>query len=699
MRKIAFLLLPIFLIGASNFERGVAYYLYGEKGIAKSAWSSYFGKRRDPIALGFLTLADGDYINASYHFNSYRKESRTAYYGKYEWMKYLGLSLAVYDIAYFQREWYAARAKEFYPSSPIVNFVQGVYDLDMGKLERSERRLRISIKKLKDPIFKFFLARLYIDKGELSKAEEIFNSTGKNFRIGEELAEAYRERGDIVKGWEIISKLPKTPKFLEKMADFAFSLGRDYAIKDIEPLFPEDSPMAKEIEAFHLINRMKYKKARKILLKLYLYRPTDPHIWKWLSMTEKKTDKKLKYMYLSFFNGGNVENVFGIQKKNLRKIEMAKWLGENRIILLGRPGGRDEYGLYSFELPSWTKKKIPLRLEIEDFFPQRDGKTLIISGVDRIRGRRIFYLWKGGEKPRKAVVLSLTDEKFKGEMQGDSIVFYSNEYDYLPFKAPFEKMVNEKRFLFLYSKEFPHRFIVYSIPKRRAKKVNSIQDLPFLPTNIEKFQTLRKIYKNTPDFRNLIKSYSHMGSEDLEIRFQGKNAVVVEKEGDKDYLQGYIFQGRWIPLKLRDGEKRFSLLLWIPEANAFLCKDKNSGGYIYTQSDGKFRKIESKVEGGAYYNDYLYFLAGDKDGKRRLYKFDISQFKKEKLTDYLWIDIWENKGKIFLKDPTTTVYTIKGGSILPVYVESDYSIEPTNSFSKVFIYSPLKRISFLVQLN
>ncbi|MCD6453762.1 MAG: hypothetical protein J7L62_00470, partial [Candidatus Aminicenantes bacterium] len=124
MRKGIFILLfPLLLLAANDFERGVGYFLYGEKSLAKKSWSIFFGKRKDHIAQGYLSLADGDYLKASYHFKSYRKESRDAYYGKYEWMRYLGLSLAVYDIAYFQRDWFVARAKRFYPEAQIITFV------------------------------------------------------------------------------------------------------------------------------------------------------------------------------------------------------------------------------------------------------------------------------------------------------------------------------------------------------------------------------------------------------------------------------------------------------------------------------------------------------------------------------------------------------------------------------------------------
>lgn len=702
MRKLLLIILiPLFLFSATNFEKGVGFFLNGEKKIAKAKWKAYFGKRKDPLARGFLVLADGDYIKATYYFNSYKKESRDAYYGKYEWLRYLGLSLAVYDIAYFQRDWFISRARKFYPESPIIIFVQGVYDLEMGRLEKAEKELKLSLKKLKDPIFQLFLARLYIEKGELSRAEEIFKSSGKNIRIGMELADAYRDMGETAKGHEVLMSLPKTQKVIEKIADFAFSLGNDYAIKEVEVLVPEDSPLGKEIKAFHYMNAHKYKKARRILEKLSLYRPSDPHIWKWLAIIEKKTEKKLKYQYLSFFNGGDVENLFGVVRRRFKKIDQAKWLGDQHVIILGRPSNNDEYGLYSLDVTTWERKKIPLRLEIEEFYPQGDGKTLVIAAIDRIRGRRIFYIWKQDEqRPRKAVVMSLTEEKFKGEIKGDSLLIYSIEYEYLPFKSPFKKLINERSFIFLYSRNFPHQFIVYSISRRRARKIRSISELPFVPEGIRRYLIVRQLYIKNPDFKRLIDSHSSFGSREIEIEFQDEGgAVVVRKDGADRYVLGFIYEGRWTPFRLVEDDEEYKFLLWVPSMNLFVCKNKDGKGYMYRIGEGKFRKIESDFVGAVFSGGKLYFLAGDDDGKSRLYALNPITRKKEKLTGYMWIDIEKKYGRVLLKDPATAVYILSGKNIIPAYVESDYTVVSTPGMKRVFLFSQLKKWAFLVQLN
>lgn len=702
MRKLVLLIiLPLFLFSANNFEKGVGFFLNGEKKIAKAKWKVYFGKRKDPLAKGFLVLADGDYIKATYYFNSYRKESRDAYYGKYEWLRYLGLSLAIYDIAYFQREWFISRARKFYPDSPIIIFVQGVYDLEMGRLAKAEKELKLSVGKLKDPIFQLFLARLYIEKGELSRAEELFNSSGKNIRIGMELAETYHDMGEIAKGHEVLMTLPKTRQVVEKIADFAFALGNDYAIREIEALVPEDSPLGREIEAFHYMNRHKYKKAEKILEKLSLYRPSDPHIWKWLAITEKKAEKKLKYQYLSFFNGGEVENLFGVVRKRFKKIDQAKWLGEDHIIILGRLSNNDEYGLYSLDVKTWERRKIPLRLEIEDFYPQKDGKTLVIASIDRIRGRRVFYIWnQEEERPRKAVVLSLTEEKFKGEIKGNSLLIYSNEYDYLPFRSPFKKLINERSFLFLYSKDFPHRFVVYSLTRRRARKIRFLKQLPFIPQSIRRYISVRKLYFKNSDFRRLIDSHSSFRSQEIEIEFQNDDeAVVLRKEGGNKYLLGFIYKGDWTPFRLIEDDEEYTFLLWVPSMNLFVCRNKDRKGYMYRIGDGKFRKVESDFAGVVFSNGKLYFLAGDNKGKSRLYALNPVTRRKEKLTGYMWIGIEKKYGKVLLKDPATAVYVLAGRNIIPAYVESDYTVEVSPGLKKVFLFSQLKKWAFLVQLN
>ena len=701
MRKGIFILLfPLLLLAANDFERGVGYFLYGEKSLAKKSWSIFFGKRKDHIAQGYLSLADGDYLKASYHFKSYRKESRDAYYGKYEWMRYLGLSLAVYDIAYFQRDWFVARAKRFYPEAQIITFVQGVYDLEMGRLNRAEKRLISSVNKLKDPIFEVFLARLYIEKGELAKAEEIFEKNGKDARIGMELANAYAERGEYSKGHEILMSLPKTRKVIEKIADFAFYIGNEYAVKDIEPLIPEDDPLAREIQAFHYINVRKYKKARKILLKISLYRPSDPHIWKWLALGEKKENQRLKYLYLSFFNGGDVKNLFGVTRKKLKKVDSAKWLGSKTLVIKGRPDLSDEFGLYVIDVATWEKIRIPLLLEIEDYYPQKDGETLLISALDRIRGRRVFYIWrKGYLKPKKTVVMSLTDEKFIGEIQGDTLLIYSEDYNYLPFNSPFKKLANSKTFLFLYSKSFPHRFIVYSISKGRASKVSDFFRLPFIPESIKKYLELRDLYYKDSGFKLVIDSHSSFGGEDLQIKFYGDDAAVIRKKEGKKYLVGYIYQGRWVPYRLMEDEEEFEFVLWEPSLNLFICRDKEDNGYMFRPGEGKFRDLEDEFGGAVYWNNYLYFIAGNDDGKKRLYRINPITRKKEKLTDYLWVDIFKTEGRLLLKDPATAVYAFKGDAIIPVYVESDYSVVPSEGMKKVFIFSTLKRWAFLVQLN
>ncbi len=699
MRKAAyFFLLTITLFSAGLLERGIAYYLEGNLQKAELLWGKYFSSRHDPIATGFKKLAQGEFVEASVAFNSYRKESRDAYYGKYEWLKYLGLSLAVSDIGYFQREWFAARAREFAPSSPIVIFVQGVYDLQMGRLKRAERRLLMATKKLKDGVFSYFLGLLYIQKGELDKAEKIFDSN-RFPDLGLELAKAYRERGQEIKAWEILKRLPKDRKVVEAMVDLAFSLERDYMVKEVQSYITDEN-LFKETEAYFLVKKGKCGKAKKILKKLSLFRPTDYHIWDWLAKCEKKREKRLKYLYLSFFNGGDVPNLFGVKKYRVLKIDKAKWLGEDNLIILGRLSGGDTYGLYLWNPEAGTKIPIPLRAEVDDFFPQKDGQSLVISTIDRVRGKRSFYVWKVGERrPKKTVVLRLTGEEFVGEIRDDILLIYSKDFLTLPFRSPFKKIVNIRNYYPLYSSNFPYFFVQYDLRRRRARKIRSINHLPFLPESIDRYLLLRKIYRQNPGFRSIIDSHSSVASETVKIDFlDSQNAVVYRMNNGKKFLLGYIKEGSWYSMRIREGKEEYEFITWIPDLNGFVCRNSDGRGYIYWKNRGKFKKLEKRMGDAVYLAGNLYFIAGDDEGKKRLYLYDISKDDTEKLTDYLWTSAGELNGRLILKDPTTTVYMLKEKSIYPVYVEDNKIVIFNHSYSKAFLFLPLLRNVYLASL-
>jgi len=700
MRKaVYFLLLTATLFSAGLLERGIAYYLEGDLKNAGLLWEKYFSSRQDPIAIGFKKLAQGEFVEASVAFNSYRKESRYAYYGKYEWLKYLGLSLAVSDIGYFQRDWFAAKAREFAPSSPIVTFVQGVFDLQMGRLKRAEKRLLSSTKKLKDGVFSYFLGLLYIQKGELEKAEEIFN-TYRFPALGLELAKAYRENGQEIKAWEILKSLPRNKKVVEAMADLAFSLERDYMVKEVQG-YITDEQLLKETEAYFLVRKGKCGKAKKILKKLSLFRPTDYHIWDWLAKCEKKREKRLKYLYLSFFNGGEVPNLFGVKKHRVLKIDKAKWLGEDNLVLLGRLSGKDIYGLYLWNPEAGTKFLIPLRAEVEDFFPQKDGQSLVISTIDRVRGKRSFYVWKVGERrPKKTVVLRLTGEGFVGEIRDSILLVYSKDFLTLPFRSPFKKIVNIRNYYPLYSSNFPYFFVQYDLRRRRARKIGSIRNLPFVPESIDRYLLLKKIYSESPGFRSIIDSHSSVASETVKIDFlDSQNAVVYRLNTGKRFLLGYIKDGNWHPLRIREGKEEYEFLTWIPDLNGFVCRNEDERGYIYWKNRGKFKKLEKKMGDAVYLAGKIYFIAGDDEGKKRLYLYDIARDDTEKLTDYLWTRAGELNGHLILKDPTTTVYMMKQKAIYPVYVEDNKIVIFNRSYSKAFLYLSLLRDVYIVNLK
>ncbi len=698
MRK--FLLFVLLLgsgLSANLLEKGIAYYLKGDLETAGKLWSRYFSSRGGPIARGFLKLAQGQFMEASLAFNSYRKESRSAYYGKYEWLKYLGLSLAASDLGYFQREWFAARAREFAPDSPIVLFVQGVYDLQMGNLKRAEKRLSLSVKKLGDGIFALFLARVYIQRGELERAEKVFEKY-KFPGLGTELAEAYRERGDIIRGWEILKTLPKDQKVISLMLEFAFSLERDYMVKEVQPMVT-DPLLSREIEAYFLITRGKCGKAKKILKKLSLYRPEDHFIWDWLAKCEKKRERRLKYLYLSFFNGGDVPELFGVKRYRVIRIDRAKWLGNENLVVLGRIKGKDTYGLYLWNPQTGLQTKIPLRGEVEDFFPQNDGKTLVISVVNRVRGRRSFYVWSGMGRPKKAVVMRLTEEKFVGEIKGDALLIYSADFLTLPFRSPFKKIVNIRNYFHLYSSKFPFLFISYNLRTGRARKIRSLEALPFTPSPLSRYQLLRTLYGSAPDFRRIIDSHSSVASETVKIEFLAEDrAVVYREEEGKKYLLGYIEEGSWHPLRIKEDEEEYEFLQWLPDRRAFVCRDRDMRGYIFWQSRRKFKKLEKKMGEAVYMKGKVFFIAGDDEGKKRLYSYDIKEDDTEKLTDYLWTWLGKEGKKLMLKDPTTTVYIMKENSIIPVYVEDNKLVLFNPRYTAVFLYLPSKRNVYISQI-
>lgn len=704
-------LLAIFLLAGITItgplEKGIAFYLLGEKHKAAIEWSKFFKKRKDVIAQGFKALAKGEYLSASYYFNAYRKRTRRAYYGKEEWLKYLGLSLALKDIAPYHRDWYVARAKILNPDNPIVEFTAGVYDLEMGRLKKARRRLERSVKKLKEWVFKIFMAKLLIEEGNLEKAvEEALPFLKKHHGIGYELIDALKDAGDYSQAWEVARKLPDKEETLPVKISLALKLKKLTEAENYIYRLPEGNPQREKFRAYLLYEKGKKRKARKILEKLSEILTFDGELWALLYKLEKKDEKRRMYAYLAFFNGADFKNIYGVKRYKLKKITKAKWANENKIVLLGSPKRGMEFGPYVFDLQQEKYIRIPLRLEIQDFFTSQKGNEILIVALDRARGKRIFYFFDlNSQKLQKVATLALTEDEYKAWFNSDYVIMYSKEYEYLPFQSPFKRMIAPGRYVSFYSKQINHLFVIYNRKIKRLKVYRNLKKLPVLSPDLKKYSILLKAYNTIPAVKSLINSYSSAVQGDLEVEFDraGKTALFKRRVGIGHVPVGYVRNNRWIPLQLREDDKLLFLFKWMPELSAYLLyRDKKDKylSFIFIEGYEKPEEIRENSTKAVAYKGQIYFLSFKRKtgGKGRLYLFDPQEKDSKKLTDYLWIDIFKINGLLLLKDFRTVVYRFYQRQAVPIFVASDYDVNFSPTNKKVLLTHPKKKLMFIAKV-
>ncbi len=700
-----FLLVGIAITGP--LERGIAFYLMGKKQKAALEWNKFFKKRKDVIAQGFRALSKGEYLSASYYFNAYRKRTRRSYYGKEEWLKYLGLSLALKDIAPYHRDWYVARAKILNPDNPVIEFTAGVYDLEMGRLKKARKRLEKSIKKLNDWVFKVFLVKLLIEEGDLEKAVNEASPFLKKYpELGYELIEAFMDAGNYSKAWEVALKLPDKEQALPIKISLALKLKKLTEAENYIYRLPENNPQREKYRAFLLAEKGKKRKARKILEKLSEILTFDGELWASLYKLEKKDEKRRMYAYLAFFNGADFKNIYGVRRYKLKKITKAKWANEDKIILLGSPKRGMEFGAYIFDLQQENYLRIPLKLEIQDFFTNKKGDEILITALNRARGKRMFYLFDlNSEKLQKIATLALTEDEYKGWFDENFVIMYSKEYEYLPFQSPFKRMIAPGRYVSFYSRRINHLFVVYNRKTKRIKVYRTLKKLPVLPPDLKKYSMLLQAYKTISSIRSLINSYSSAVQGDLEIEFDksGKTALFKRRVGMGHVPVGYLRNNRWVPLQLRDDDKLLFLFKWMPELSAYLLYREKKDEYlsfIFVEGYEKPEEIRENSTKAVAYKGSIYFLSFKRKtgGKGRLYMYDPQEKDSKKLTGYLWIDIFKVNNFLLLKDFRTVVYKFYKKQALPLYVASDYDVIFSPRKRKVLLTHPKKRLMFIAKL-
>ncbi len=708
MKKIAVFLLLALFVTSGPLERGIALYLLGERKAAGAEWNRYFGKRKDVIAEGFRALAKGEYLSASYYFNSYRKKRRWAYYGVDEWLKYLGLSLAVKDIAPYHREWYVARAKILNPDNPVIDFTAGVYALEMGQLKKARKKLTTSLRKLKGWMFEIFMVKLLLEEGNLEKAlEEAPKFLPRYPKLASLLVDELVERGDYERAWQMASQLPTSGKFLSLKIELALKTGKIKQAEELVYLFPESSPEREKFRALILVARGKAKKARKILEKLSEVLPSDPLIWENLYKIEKKEEKKRLYAYLAFFNGADIENIYGVDKIRIRKVNRLKWINENQLAFLGIPERGDEFGLYILDLPSRRFDKIPLRLEVVDFLTNREGRELLIIAVNRAKAKRYFFIYDlSSSKLHKIATLSLTRDPYTGWFNDRFVIMFSKEYSYLPFQSPFKRMVGAGRYVSFYSTSIKHTFVLYDREKKRLRVVRSLRKLPLLPPALQRYNEILTAYRTVPQVRQIIDTYSSAVQGDVQIDFDesGKVALFKRKVGRWFMVLGYLRHGHWIPLSFREDKKPLFLFKWMPKASAFLLFQERKDEFrcrLYIEGKEEYYKIEDNSTKAEAFMGQIYFLAFKRKtgGKGRLYVFDPQEEDYKKLTNYLWIDIERVGRLLLLKDFRTVVYRFADRRAVPVFVANDYDIAYSPSKKKVALCHPARKWLFFARLR
>ncbi len=541
----------------ANLNKGIAYLLIGDNGMAGKHLNLYFQKGINPsLKNGFKLLMQGEREDAARHFKSYLDlDHRSS-------IALVGIALSTAHLSISNTDELLKRAHRLDPAYSPAYLCLGVeylkqknYPLAEANFKRAQRYARI-------PEFNILLARLYLDTGKpgaaLAAVKSGADRSPDNFHFNFLTAKAYLMLNRLDElGPYIQAALDVKPNNNEaRLLTAKYYLDQNNAqkarivLKGIK-LDEYDEDYQKTYA--RVLVKLKDKKARN-----YLYEVFSRKKW------DREINRLLGLFHLWMVRDGNVQNwieravLSGTGVKELQElfpdkytfpeykylpffdVKKIEWVDGGRLLVAAIQRSGDRERIFVVDLKRMRiVQTLVFNGTLQEFFFSEDRKHLVFSTTAR-EGESIYLYYIGlAARTLRLQALSGRPMAFPsaavGFNSGGTIIYITdNRINKLAFESPFSQVSQYGRKTPVYP-TYPYHVYKYYLKMRRLQRMKGALQSEVIPPidALKKYAMVANAYHDNSRVQALIE-------KGLQLDLTSPESVRVFFSKDLNYFIIYL---------------------------------------------------------------------------------------------------------------------------------------------------------------
>lgn len=581
MRRLNVLILLVLLVVSVNvlfarvdvnLNKGIAYLLIGDNGLAEKHLNLYFQKGINPsVKNGFKLLMKGENEDAARHFKSFLDlDHRSS-------VALVGIALSTAHLSISNTDELLKRAARLDPSYSPAFLCLGAEYLKKKNYPMAEANFKRARRYGNIPEFNILLGRSYLDNGNpvaaLALLKKEADRAPDNFYFNFLTAKAYL----------LLNRLDELGPYIQ-------------AALDVKPGNKE----ARLLTAKYHLNQNNAQKARVILKGIKLDNYDEDYMKTYADVLVNLKDKKARnYLYevfsrnpwdrdinrlLGLFHlwmvkGGNVQNwidraaMSGTDVKRLKELfpdkynfpeykslpffELMKieWIGDEKLLVAAKQRSGDRERIFVIDLKRMrVVQTMAFNGTLQEFFLSKDRKHLVFSSTAR-EGESIYlyYINLTGRTLRlqalsgKPLVFPSAAVGFNSA--GTIIYITDSSINKLAFESPFSQESQYGKKTPVYP-NYPFHVYKYYLKTRRLQRMkNALQSEVVPPIDVlEKYSLVANAYHDNSRVQGLIEKGQQLdltSSESVRIYFsKDLDSFIIYLADLKNAFKGVLWDNR-----------------------------------------------------------------------------------------------------------------------------------------------------------
>lgn len=555
MRRLTILILLVLLVVSANtlsarvdanLNKGIAYLLIGDNGMAGKHLNLYFQKGINPsLKNGFKLLMEGEREDAARHFKSYLDlDHRSS-------MALVGIALSTAHLTISNTEELLKRAGRLDPTYSPAFLCMGMEYQKRKNYPQAEANYKRARRLSNIPEFNILLGRLYLETGNPGDALSLLKASADrapdNFYFNFLTAKAYLMLNRLNElGPYIQAALDVKPNDNEaRLLTAKYYLNQGNAqrarlvLKEIK-LDEYDEDYNRTYA--HVLVKLKDKKARK-----YLYEVFSRKQW------DREINRLLGLFHLWMVRGGNVQNwidrtaLSGTDVKQLKELFPDKYtfpeykylpffdvkdiqfIADDKLLVAAIQRSGDRERIYVVDLKRMrVVQSMTFNGTLQEFFPSEDRKHLVFSTT--ARGGESIYLYYIGMAGRTLRLRALGGRPLAFpaaavgfNSTGTIIYITDSRIKKLAFESPFAQVSQYGRKASVYP-NYPFNVYKYYLKTGRLQRMKGpLQSEVVPPVEVlKKYNVVANAYHGNSRVQTLIEKGLQLdltSSESVKIFF------------------------------------------------------------------------------------------------------------------------------------------------------------------------------------